>query len=502
MQDGPRDMPLRFGVPHAIEPLEFVMNQKAAVSRTARALTTLVCAATTLCAAAFTASPAAAELAQPASSESEGSVLFNCATYPSNRSTTRSEALTRAQSWIDARVPYSQSACHNNQYGNYRTDCSGFVSMAWGLRMSFTTSDIHLVSHTIPRSELQPGDALNNPGSHVALFLRWADAARTRPIVREQAGPNGSPTVEREWSATTAAAYTPIRYDNIVDDVAGIPSDRVNQLNADGYSDLVAVDADGKIFGYHNGSLVNPGGQPYYQETWRAQDSDWSSALHMATGDINNDGYADLVAARADGSLVIYNNGSLVHPGGVPFLSQTWLYQGNWHTVRQLAVADVTGDRWADLIAVEADGSMAIYGNNALTNPGGTPFTTVTWRAGNWSAVRHLVLSDVNRDGYADLVGIDGNGQVFGYHNGRLVNPGGVPFASETWRLAGSNWSGALHLTAGDVNRDGWGDVTGIEADGSMSIYLNNILVNPGGVPYLARTWHLAGAWQNIRTLG
>jgi hypothetical protein len=156
--------------------------------------------------------PAATAVAQD-----DFSIMLTCEQVPNHRKTTRAEILTRAQSWITARVPYSQSNCYRNAYGQYRTDCSGYVSMAWGARHSYTTRDIHYISHEIPRADLQPGDALNDAGSHVALFLRWADAARTQPVVREQAGPNGSPTVERTWSAATASKYTPIRYDHLVD---------------------------------------------------------------------------------------------------------------------------------------------------------------------------------------------------------------------------------------------------------------------------------------------
>ncbi|WP_112268309.1 hypothetical protein [Lentzea terrae] len=156
--------------------------------------------------------PAATAVAQD-----DFSIMLTCEQVPNHRKTTRAEILTRAQSWITARVPYSQSNCYRNAYGQYRTDCSGYVSMAWGARHSYTTRDIHYISHEIPRADLQPGDALNDAGSHVALFLRWADAARTQPVVREQARPNGSPTVERTWSAATASKYTPIRYDHLVD---------------------------------------------------------------------------------------------------------------------------------------------------------------------------------------------------------------------------------------------------------------------------------------------
>jgi VCBS repeat protein len=223
------------------------MNVKKERIGRARAVLMLAATATAMCAAAFTGPAASADAEPPVTPEGQAGVLFNCATYASNQTLSRSQVLLRSQSWIDARVPYSQSACHTNQYGSYRTDCSGFVSMAWGLRVSYTTSDIHLVSHTIPRSELRPGDALNDPGSHIALFLRWEDAAHTRPVVREQAGPNGSPTVERVWSEGTASQYTPIRYNNIVENsITG------SSLSGDGRAEFASVQADGAVRAWYN----------------------------------------------------------------------------------------------------------------------------------------------------------------------------------------------------------------------------------------------------------
>lgn len=39
----------------------------------------------------------------------------------------RSSILARGQVWVDKNVPY------NKTYDGYRSDCSGFVSMCWGL---------------------------------------------------------------------------------------------------------------------------------------------------------------------------------------------------------------------------------------------------------------------------------------------------------------------------------------------------------------------------------
>lgn len=156
----------------------------------------------------------AALLPAPAALAEDPGSLRACGTYAEDRATSREEALARARSWLEEGVTYSQQACHDNEHGSYRTDCSGYVSMAWGLDRSRPTSGLAEVAHQIPREELMPGDALNSAG-HVALFVRWEDEARTRPVVREHTGPDGAPVVERSWSPETAAGYTPIRYGKI-----------------------------------------------------------------------------------------------------------------------------------------------------------------------------------------------------------------------------------------------------------------------------------------------
>ncbi|MEV6952539.1 hypothetical protein [Streptomyces sp. NPDC051183] len=130
----------------------------------------------------------------------------------------RGEAMDRAWSWIAERVPYSQSGCHNNQFGCYRPDCSGFVSMAWHLNSSLTTWDLWNVTDEIPASDLQPGDALlrdSGGTDHVALFLRWADDAHTRPVVRETYD-FGQVAEERAWN-DGLRGFSPRRYHRLDD---------------------------------------------------------------------------------------------------------------------------------------------------------------------------------------------------------------------------------------------------------------------------------------------
>ena len=97
-------------------------------------------------------------------------------------------AIARAQSWVDERVPYSQASYHSNQYGIYRQDCSGYVSLVWGLTTSFTTYTLPSIAHPISKEELRAGDIMLKPG-HTLIFHKWADAGHTSYWAYEQQRP-------------------------------------------------------------------------------------------------------------------------------------------------------------------------------------------------------------------------------------------------------------------------------------------------------------------------
>jgi hypothetical protein len=140
---------------------------------------------------------------------------------PINLPMSRSEAVARARSWIN-KTPYNQKTCYTNQYGDYRTDCSGMVSMAWGLGGSgsyYWTGNFDDISTPIPAAALQPGDALlysvgSSNDDHVALFAGWADAAHSQPDVIQETGWADN-TIEGVPHNFDWHTYTPIRYNNI-----------------------------------------------------------------------------------------------------------------------------------------------------------------------------------------------------------------------------------------------------------------------------------------------
>lgn len=142
--------------------------------------------------------------------------------------------MARAEQWYQSWPIYDQDACFRAGDGYartdwrgvlggchepyYRTDCSGFVSMVWGLPVSYATPREGLehslmdVAHVISLDELRAGDALLAWGRHVRLFEYWTDAAHTRYMAYDF----GSTPVRHQvfgWNAPGEYDYIPIRYD-------------------------------------------------------------------------------------------------------------------------------------------------------------------------------------------------------------------------------------------------------------------------------------------------
>ncbi|WP_296137459.1 hypothetical protein [uncultured Tessaracoccus sp.] len=123
---------------------------------------------------------------------------------PIDRALVKARALT----WVDQGVPYSMEAYHPDPQGrNYRTDCSGFVSMAFHLPDSLST--VTLPEHFTPidKGDLRPGDIIGNlgPGSagaagHVVIFDGWVEGSnQTRFHSIEERGDAGAVSNERTF---------------------------------------------------------------------------------------------------------------------------------------------------------------------------------------------------------------------------------------------------------------------------------------------------------------
>jgi uncharacterized membrane protein YgcG len=204
---------------------------------------------------AFALAPLAAFVAvsgcsAPTSPHDEGEGPPGEATATTSEAITSSDAVSRAMQWVTAKLLYCQSANGQPDYDTacssvctresnalwdpYRSDCSGFVSWAWGLSApgrvtsEFAPFDT-TVSKTIQASELLPGDACNrNSGGHIVLFEKWVTPGQSA-LFMEEPGCSASEPYAHEFTsdvtldgvnidiAYEGTTFTAIRFDQMTE---------------------------------------------------------------------------------------------------------------------------------------------------------------------------------------------------------------------------------------------------------------------------------------------
>lgn len=151
-----------------------------------------------------------------------------------NAEISRKDAIERAMFWVDDPRPYSMDKASPGIDGKqWRTDCSGFVCMAWNLRhkdnpTGAATSALGDILDPIKKDDLKPGDALlitpsanGQSYGHVVLFNGWKDDDHTKYEGLEQVGGSIDKTSKRTisypYDTDNGKDYKPYRYPKITD---------------------------------------------------------------------------------------------------------------------------------------------------------------------------------------------------------------------------------------------------------------------------------------------
>ncbi len=322
---------------------------------------------------------------------------------------TRSEVMVRALDWYNHRydIPYSQTGRYPDVTGTeYRTDCSGYVSMALHMAAPGLTTatfpssaDVSLLSGSPSSStDLRPGDFLDNTvDGHMVLFDAWESDHVHFSYYSFGSTPISHGT-HKTFSDSTLSGwptshYNAYRYDKIIDDSPdSLAGPSVVYDMGDGTMKIFRWSSNGSSFSsyttYDSGSfsLSNVGGR-------------------VATGDVNGDGHEDTVMAyqRSDGTFQfnVFKNGDT--SVGV------WYTSGPFNldnVAGRLVVGDFNGDGKAEpaLVYDNGDGTMKIYRwlSTGSSSSRTTDFTSGTFHLSNVGD--RVAAGDVNGDGKDDIV--------------------------------------------------------------------------------------------------
>ncbi|MGW2399885.1 FG-GAP repeat domain-containing protein [Kitasatospora sp. NPDC001664] len=383
-------------------------------------------------------------------------------------SITRSEVIARADYWFQnkASIPYDQGGSYQDSSGrSYRTDCSGYVSMAWHLGTSLATGTLPGVATQIPRSQLKPGDILDYEAKHVILFEKWDDAAHTTFSYYSF----GSTPVKHVTGVSINAAkfdshdnglYTAYRYNKIVDDRSAARTVAAD-FDGDGRVDVAGIDA------YQNLNLYagNGAGQVSATLPMLGTNGLWAGFKQLAAGDFNGDGKQDVAGIDANDSLKLYTGtGGGYVSGGSAMLGGN----GTWAGFKALTAGDFNGDGKQDIAGIDANDSLKLYAGNGagqLSEVG-----AMLGGNGTWAGFKAITSGDFNGDGKRDVAGIDANNDLKLYTgNGAGQLGGGSP-------MLGTNglWAGFRSVMGGDFNGDGKQDIAGIDANNDLKLYTGN----------------------------
>lgn len=247
-------------------------------------------------------------------------------------------------------------------------------------------------------------------------------------------------------------------------------------VNGDGYMDIFSGSpsystykvGDGVVFGHYS----TPDGP--------LPDPDWFATSYVsysefgckadASGDMNNDGYNDLVVAAYGLQKIYIYLGSAEGLPWTPSDSITKPYPGSTEFGMYMFVANINGDAYSDVVVRNTDpvnntpSVLVFYGSAAGVSH------TVSASSGAANDIYAIFpAGDVNNDGKDDIMA---NQTEFTHLY--LGATAGIVETCWSYVTSESNYSQSVY-TAGDVNADGFGDVL------LYSQYCLNYITPPAG---------------------
>ncbi len=243
--------------------------------------------------------------------------------------------------------------------------------------------------------------------------------------------------------------------------------------NGDGYADVVAGAYSTTTFTYFHGG---PTGVSATAAGTRSPTGSPSSGQGYVTsaGDVNGDGYADVLLGVPSASAVY------VYFGGASGLAATAanILTGTGYGVAMAGGGDVNGDGYADVIVGVASAGTATVFLGSAAGLQSTPLVVLTGASGSSFGVSVADDGDINGDGYADVVVGASLADRVVLFTGGPTGPSAGSAVTLVGAAIGSRFGIAV-ADGGDVNGDGYADV--VVGAYNYSSTAGSVTVYPGG---------------------
>jgi hypothetical protein len=218
----------------------------------------------------------------------------------------------------------------------------------------------------------------------------------------------------------------------------------VADVNGDGYKDLVVAATagnpdvrvyDGKALATGTFNPANPNASLLAE--FLAYGLNFNVGANVAAGDIEHDGYADIVTGATAGNpdVRVYRGQDIAQgkfdPSGKSLVAQWFPYALNFNVGANVAVGDVTGDGYADVVtgATAGNPDVRVYNGQDIAhgtfNPTGKSLLAQFFAYGlNFNVGAFVAVGDTTGSSYGDIItgASAGNPDVHVYSGQAIAN--------------------------------------------------------------------------------
>jgi hypothetical protein len=302
-------------------------------------------------------------------------------------------------------------------------------------------------------------------------------------------GSPGRTLVYRAGDGTLLADFQPFG-----SSFGGSVSVAVGDVNGDGVPDVVVSAGAGnpQIKVYDGASFLNGAFQPGNPDatliaSFFAFGQNFNVGANVAVGDVNNDGYADIVvgASRGNPQVQLYDGKALATGSFNPsnpdssLLASFFAFGMSFNVGANVAVGDISGNGYDDVVVGATTGNpqVKVYDGRAVASPSFNANPDAHLLASffayglSFGVGAFVAVGDVNGDGFADLItgATAGNPDVHIYNGKDIAAQTFDPVASQIGQFFayGLNFNVGTTVGAADIENNGHADILTGAAAGS-----------------------------------